>query len=271
MDCGAGERAAGEAVYRCTGGLYCAAQRKGAVKHFASRRAMDIDGLGDKLIDQMIDNDLIKTPADIYRLDLDSLSDLERMADKSASNLLAALSASKETTFARFLYSLGIREVGEATAASLANHFRALNKLYTATEEDLIAVPDVGPIVAAHIFHFLQEPHNRTVIEQLLSAGIHWPDPEVLDTQPLAGLTFVLTGTLEGITRNDAKQKLQSLGGKVSASVSAKTDYVIAGDKAGSKLDKAQSLGIPITDEEGLMQILRTPESITELLGHDIS
>jgi len=265
------ERAAGEAVYRCTGGLYCAAQRKGAVKHFASRRAMDIDGLGDKLIDQMIDNDLIKTPADIYHLDLESLSGLERMADKSASNLLAALSGSKQTTFARFLYSLGIREVGEATAASLANHFRTLDNLYAATEEDLITVPDVGPIVAANIFHFLQEPHNRTVIEQLLSAGIYWPEPEEPVSQPLAGLTFVLTGTLEGITRNDAKQKLQSLGGKVAGSVSAKTSYVIAGDKAGSKLDKAQSLGIPITNEEGLMQILRAPENITESLGRDIS
>ena len=259
------ERATGEAVYRCTGGLYCAAQRKGAVKHFASRRAMDIDGLGDKLIDQMIDNDLIKTPADIYQLDMASLSGLERMAEKSANNLLQSLSESRKTTFARFLYSLGIREVGEATAVSLANHFRTLSNLYAASEEDLIAVSDVGPIVAANIYHFLQEPHNRTVIEQLISAGIHWPEPEVPDIQPLSGLTFVLTGTLKEISRNDAKQALQSLGGKVAGSVSAKTHYVIAGDKAGSKLDKAQSLGIAIIDEASLMEVLRNPASITEL------
>jgi len=265
------ERAAGEAVYRCTGGLYCAAQRKGAVKHFASRRAMDIDGLGDKLIDQMIDNDLIKTPADIYQLDLAALSGLERMAEKSASNLLQSLSESRQTTFAKFLYSLGIREVGEATAASLANHFRTLSKLYSASEEDLIVVSDVGPVVAANIYHFLQEPHNRTVIEQLVSAGIYWPKPELPDTQPLSGLTFVLTGTLQDISRNDAKQKLQSLGGKVAGSVSAKTHYVIAGDKAGSKLDKAQTLNITIMDEASLMELLSNPSSFAELSRQDRS
>lgn len=259
------ERLADEAVYRCTGGLYCAAQRKAAIKHFSARRAMDIDGLGDKIIDQLIDRDLIKTPADLYDLDLKSLAELERMGDKSAENILQSLSASKETTFARFLFSLGIREVGEATAASLAKHYRTLERLLDATEEDLMMVNDVGPVVALRISHFLAEPHNRSVIEQLLSAGIRWLVPDEPQSQPLAGMTFVLTGTLTDISRNDAKQMLQSLGARVSGSVSAKTNFVVAGDKAGSKLEKAESLGIPVIGELDMMRILGNPADLSSL------
>jgi DNA ligase (NAD+) len=256
------EKTEGEAVYRCTGGLYCAAQRKAAIKHFASRRAMDIDGLGDKLIDQLIDKELIKTPADLFYLDLTALSGLERMGEKSAKNLLQSLSNARQTSFARFLFSLGIREVGEATALALASHFQTLEDLFEASEDELLSVPDVGPVVASHIRHFFNEPHNRHVIEQLLLAGVHWPVPEKSVAQPLAGLTFVLTGTLQDMPRNEAKQQLQLLGAKVSGSVSAKTSYVIAGDKAGSKLDRAQSLQVPILDEQDLHQILKDPTSL---------
>jgi DNA ligase (NAD+) len=240
------EKLADEAVYRCTGGLYCPAQRKAAIRHFSSRKAMDIDGLGDRIIDQLIEQSLIKTPADLYRLDQKTLAGLERLGEKSAANLIAALEQSKATSFARFLYALGIREVGEATALSLANHFQTLEQLIGASEEELMAVPDIGPIVAAHIHNFFGEPHNRDVIHQLLESGIHWPVSKRPAAQPLTGLTFVLTGTLTQMPRNEAKQKLQSLGAKVAGSVSAKTDYVVAGDKAGSKLDKANSLGLSV-------------------------
>jgi len=263
------EKMPDEAVYRCTGGLYCAAQRKAAIKHFASRRAMDIDGLGDKIVDQLIDKELIKTPAGLYRLDLQSLAGLERMGEKSAANLIQALSDSRQTTFARFLFALGIRDVGEATAVSLANHFITLVALFEASEneETLMAVPDIGPIVASRIKHFLQEPHNREVINQLISDDIkiHWPDPEKPALQPFSGLTFVLTGTLQGMARNVAKQQIQSLGGKVAGSVSAKTSYVIAGDKSGSKLDKAMALKIPVLDEAELVQILKNPLSLSNM------
>jgi DNA ligase (NAD+) len=256
------EKLADEAVYRCTGGLYCPAQRKAAIRHFSSRKAMDIDGLGDRIIDQLIEQSLIKTPADLYRLDQKTLAGLERLGEKSAANLIAALEQSKATSFARFLYALGIREVGEATALSLANHFQTLEQLIGASEEELMAVPDIGPIVAAHIHNFFGEPHNRDVIHQLLESGIHWPVSKRPAAQPLTGLTFVLTGTLTQMPRNEAKQKLQSLGAKVAGSVSAKTDYVVAGDKAGSKLDKANSLGLSVRDEQWLLQLLDNPESL---------
>ena len=256
------EKLADEAVYRCTGGLYCPAQRKAAIRHFSSRKAMDIDGLGDRIIDQLIEQSLIKTPADLYRLDQKTLAGLERLGEKSAANLIAALEQSKETSFARFLYALGIREVGEATALSLANHFQTLEQLIGASEEELMAVPDIGPVVAAHIHNFFGEPHNRDVIHQLLESGIHWPVSKRPAAQPLTGLTFVLTGTLTQMPRNEAKQKLQSLGAKVAGSVSTKTDYVVAGDKAGSKLDKANSLGLSVRDEQWLLQLLDNPESL---------
>jgi DNA ligase (NAD+) len=257
------EKLADEAVYRCTGGLYCPAQRKAAVRHFSSRKAMDIDGLGDRIIDQLIEQSLIKTPADLYRLDQKTLAGLERLGEKSAANLIAALEQSKETSFARFLYALGIREVGEATALSLANHFQTLEQLIGASEEELMTVPDIGPVVAAHIHNFFSEQHNRDVITQLLESGIHWPVSRLPAAQPLAGLTFVLTGTLTQMPRNEAKQRLQSLGAKVAGSVSAKTDYVVAGDKAGSKLDKANSLGLLVRDEQWLLQLLDNPESLS--------
>lgn len=251
-----------EAVYRCTGGLYCPAQRKAVVRHFASRKAMDIDGLGDKIVDQLIEQSMIQTPADLYQLEQGALAGLERMGEKSATNLVNALEVSKDTTFARFLYALGIREVGETTALALANHFSGLEQLMQASEHDLMSVPDVGPIVAAHIFNFFREPHNLDVIDELLNSGIHWPVPERPQEQPLADLTFVLTGVLSKMTRNEAKERLQSMGAKVASSVSAKTDYVIAGDKAGSKLVKANDLDINVRDEDWLMEILNNPVNL---------
>ena len=247
----------GEAVARCTGGLFCPAQRKEAIKHFASRRAMDIEGLGDKLVDQLVDKDLVHDPADLYSLNKEQLTALERMGEKSARNLLDALERSKETTLARFLYALGIREVGEATSQTLANRFRSLEALEQATEEELQETPDIGPIVAAHIAAFFRQPHNREVIEKLLEAGIHWPEVEAPaeEEQPLAGKTFVLTGTL-GRPRSEIKAELQALGAKVTGSVSRKTDYVVAGEAAGSKLTRARELGITILDETALRKLL---------------
>ncbi|WP_348655263.1 NAD-dependent DNA ligase LigA [uncultured Spongiibacter sp.] len=251
------ERAPGEAVLRCTGGLVCAAQRKEAIKHFASRKAMDIDGLGDKLVEQLVDAGLIETMADLYKLSLDQLVELERMGKKSAENLLAALTASKDTSFARFLYALGIREVGEATALNLAQHFQTLDALAEASEESLLEVADVGPIVASHIHSFFASDHNRAVIRQLRDCGVSWP--EVVsrsDTdQPLAGQTWVLTGNLESMTRSQAKEKLQTLGAKVAGSVSSKTDCLAAGANAGSKLRKAEELGISIINEAELLAL----------------
>lgn len=251
------ERAPGEAVLRCTGGLVCAAQRKEAIKHFASRKAMDIDGLGDKLVEQLVDAGLIETMADLYKLSLDQLVELERMGKKSAENLLAALTASKDTSFARFLYALGIREVGEATALNLAQHFQTLDALAEASEESLLEVADVGPIVASHIHSFFASDHNREVIRQLRDCGVCWP--EVVsrsDTdQPLAGQTWVLTGNLESMTRSQAKEKLQTLGAKVAGSVSSKTDCLAAGANAGSKLRKAEELGISIINEAELLAL----------------
>ncbi|MGO2012257.1 NAD-dependent DNA ligase LigA [Pseudoalteromonas sp.] len=252
------EKVEGEAVARCTGGLVCQAQRKQAIKHFASRKALDIDGLGDKIVDQLVDRELIKTPADLFILKQGHFESLERMGPKSAKNLVAALNDAKQTTLAKFLYSLGIREVGEATAQNLAQHFLTLDKVTTASSEALIEVSDVGDIVATHVCGFFNEAHNMDVVNALIEQGIHWPALSVPseESQPLAGLTYVLTGTLSELNRNDAKARLQVLGAKVSGSVSAKTDGLIAGEKAGSKLTKAQGLGIEILTEADLIALL---------------
>lgn len=250
------EQVEGEAVARCTAGLFCPAQRKEAIKHFASRRAMDIEGLGDKLVEQLVDEKLVKNIADVYSLTRKELAGLERMAEKSAQNLLDQLEKSKMTTFARFLYALGIREVGEATAKTLARHFGDLKSLYAATEADLQEIPDIGPVVAGHIAHFFKEEHNREIIEKLIKSGIHWEEVKKPKKTALSGKTFVLTGTLESLTRDQAKDRLENLGAKVSDSVSKKTDYVVAGSEPGSKLAKAEKLGVKILDEKGFLKLL---------------
>jgi DNA ligase (NAD+) len=251
------ERVSGEAVARCSGGLFCPAQLKESIKHFVSRKAIDIDGLGDKLVEQLVNQQLVKTPADIYSLDMAALVGLERMAEKSALKLLSAIQQSKTTTLARFIYALGIREVGEATALNLANHFASLDKLQQASIEQLLQVVDVGTVVAEHLHSFFAEPHNQQVITALLAAGINWPAIEQqADTeQPLAGQTIVLTGTLTSMGRDDAKMKLQRLGAKVSGSVSNKTHAVIAGDNAGSKLAKATELNVPVWNEQQMLDL----------------
>ncbi len=248
----------GEAVARCSGGLYCPAQRKEAIKHFASRKAMDIEGLGDKLVEQLVDLELVNSPADLFDLTLEQLSGLERMAEKSAQNLLAALEKSKRTTLARFLYALGIREVGEATAQALANHFGSLEALRVTDEERLQETPDVGPVVAAHITAFLRQDHNSQVIDALQTAGVNWPHVAPVNEaqKPLSGKTFVITGTLSR-PRDQIKAELEALGAKVAGSISKRTDYLIAGEKAGSKLSKASGLGISVLDEAGLSDLLR--------------
>ena len=251
-------RIEGEAVARCTGGLFCAAQRKEALKHFVSRKAMDIDGVGGKLIEQLVDRELIHTPADLFKLDLITLTRLERMGAKSAENALASLEKAKNTTLARFIFALGIREVGEATALNLANHFKTLEALQNADLEALQQVPDVGEVVANRILAFWHEPHNVAVVNDLIAQGVHWDDVEVKEVGEnlFKGKTVVLTGTLTQMGRNEAKALLQDMGAKVSGSVSAKTDFVIAGDAAGSKLTKAQELGVTVlTEEEFLAQI----------------
>ncbi|WP_102795219.1 NAD-dependent DNA ligase LigA [Bowmanella denitrificans] len=251
------EKLAAEAVARCTGGLVCAAQRKEALKHFASRKALDVDGLGDKLIEQLVDMDWIHTPADLFRLDLAKLASLERMGEKSAANLVNALDKAKHTTLARFLYALGIREVGEATAANLAQHFLTLEALRQADMQALQLVPDVGEVVASHIVNFFAEPHNQQVVDELLDVGLSWPQIEVKNAQelPLDGQTYVITGTLSSMDRNDAKAKLQQLGAKVAGSVSAKTHCLVAGEKAGSKLAKANELGVRVMSEEEMLAL----------------
>ena len=251
-------RIEGEAVARCTGGLFCAAQRKEALKHFVSRKAMDIDGVGGKLIEQLVDRELIHTPADLFKLDLTTLTRLERMGAKSAENALASLEKAKNTTLARFIFALGIREVGEATALNLANHFKTLEALQNADLEALQQVPDVGEVVANRILAFWHEPHNVAVVNDLIAQGVHWETVETKEVTEnrFKGKTVVLTGTLTQMGRNEAKALLQDMGAKVSGSVSAKTDFVIAGDAAGSKLTKAQELGITVlTEEEFLAQI----------------
>ena len=246
-----------EAVARCTGGLFCPAQRKQALLHFAGRRAMDIEGLGDKLVDQLVDAAIVKSPVDLYRLGLLALANLERMGEKSAQNLLAAIDKSRNTTLARFIFALGIRNVGEATARDLARHFGQLDALLAADLEALQQVPDVGPVVAQCIVDFLAEPHNREVIEQLRAAGVRWEEGEpAAPAGHLLGKTFVLTGTLPNLSRDEAKALIEAAGGKVSGSVSKKTDWLVAGAEAGSKLDKAQALGVDIVDEEGLRRLL---------------
>ena len=252
-------RLEGEAAVRCTGGLYCPAQRKQALLHFAGRRAMDIDGLGDKLVDQLVDRGLVHTPADVYGLSLETLAGLERMADKSAANLIAAIEASQAATLARFIFALGIRNVGETTAKDLARHFGSLDRLLAATEADLLAVRDVGPIVAQSIIQFFAEPHNLGVVRQLREAGVHWPESAGVQQSAgiLSGKTLVLTGTLPTLTRDAAKEKIEAAGGKVAGSVSKKTDYVVAGEEAGSKLAKAQELGVTVLDEAGLLGLLK--------------
>ena len=252
------EREEGEADHRCTGGLFCSAQRKQAVWHFAHRRAMDVDGLGDKLVDQLVDSGQVKTLADLYHLKLDSLSQMERMAEKSAVNLLQALEKSKTTTLGRFLFSLGIRHVGEATAKELARHFGKLAAVMAASEEALLQVADVGPVVAHSIRSFFDQPHNREVVQALRDAGVSWPEADALapTEMPLSGVTVVLTGTLQSMGRDAAKEQLEALGAKVAGSVSAKTHYVVAGAEAGSKLEKAQKLGIPVLDDAGLAVLL---------------
>ncbi|MBD1575885.1 NAD-dependent DNA ligase LigA [Vibrio sp. S11_S32] len=249
------ERVEGEAITRCTGGLICKAQRIEALKHFVSRKAMDVDGLGVKVLEQLVEKEMVETPADLFKLSAGLLTVLDRMGPKSAQNVVNALEKSKQTTLPRFLYSLGIREVGEATALNLALHFTQIEKIKQATQEQLIEVSDVGKVVAEHIVHFFAQTKNVEVMEQLIEQGIHWPDiaPQ-LDTAelPLAGKTVVITGTFEAINRNEAKNKLQTLGAKVAGSVSKKTDIVFAGAAAGSKLTKAQDLGVEIQDEQQL-------------------
>ncbi|MDB5750120.1 MAG: ligC [Ramlibacter sp.] len=251
-------RGEGEADYRCTGGLFCGAQRKQAILHFAQRRAMDIEGLGEKLVDQMVEAGVIRTLPDLYKLGLGNLVDLERMGEKSAQNLLAGLEQSKTASLPRFLFGLGIRHVGESTARELARHFGKLDGIMEASVEQLLAVPDIGPIVAESVHAFFQQPHNREVIEQLRACGVHWPEgePAVQTPKPLAGKTVVLTGTLTTLSRDEAKDMLEAAGAKVAGSVSKKTDYVVAGAEAGSKLDKALALGLTVLDEEGLRALL---------------
>ncbi len=251
-----------EAVARCSGGwVKCAAQRKGGLLHFVSRRAMDIEGLGEQLVEQLVDRGLVTTPADFYRLGLVALSELDRMAQKSAQNVLDALQASKSTTLARFIYALGIRHVGESTAKSLARHFGQLDALLQASEAEILEVDDIGPVVAKSILSFLADPLNRELIEQLRAAGLHWDEQRVeRKALPLAGKTFVLTGTLPTLKRDDAQAMIEACGGKVAGSVSKKTSYVVAGEEAGSKLAKAAELGVPVIDEAGLMTLLESPE-----------
>jgi len=255
------ERVEGEAVARCTGGLICGAQRKESLKHFVSRRAMDVDGMGDKIIDQLVEKEYVHTPADLFRLTAGKLTGLDRMGPKSAQNIVNALEKAKETTFARFLYALGIREVGEATAAGLAAWFGTLDALMAASVDELQKVPDVGVVVATHVANFFEEESNRDVIRQLVEdVGIHWPAPVAIKAEeidsPFAGKTVVLTGSLSQLSRDEAKARLTALGAKVAGSVSKKTDLVIAGEAAGSKLAKAQELGIEIIDEAEMIRLL---------------
>lgn len=251
------EKPEDEAVTRCTAGLYCSAQRKEAIKHFASRKALDVDGLGDKIVEQLVDEGLIKSPADLFSLSAEQIAGLDRMGPKSAANLVNALQAAKQTSLPKFLYSLGIREVGEATALNLANHFRTLVAIEQADLEALIEVDDVGEIVAKHVQRFFAQEHNQEVIQALLEQGINWPEIEQKSEQeqPLAGLTYVLTGSMSEMSRTEAKNVLVSLGAKVAGSVSAKTNFLIAGEKAGSKLTKAQDLGVAVLTEQQMLEL----------------
>ncbi len=252
------ERLPDEAIARCTAGLYCPAQRKQALLHFASRRAMDIEGLGDKLVDQLVEQGLVENPADLFRLEPEKLAGLERMGEKSAANLLDAIDKSRNTTLARLIFALGIRNVGEATASGLARYFGGLDALVEAEEAVLQQVPDVGPVVAASIARFFSEPHNREIVKQLRKLGVRWSEtePQGATSLPLAGKTFVLTGTMPHLTREDARERIEALGGKVAGSVSKKTHYVVIGADPGSKSAKASELGITMLDENGLLKLL---------------
>ncbi|WP_019570768.1 NAD-dependent DNA ligase LigA [Thioalkalivibrio sp. ALE11] len=269
------ERPEGEVVARCTGGLVCPAQRREALKHFVSRRAMDIEGFGEKLIEQLVDSGRVRTPAELFALDTETLQQLERVGPKLADNLVRALETARETTLARFIFALGIREVGEVTAQALAAHFRDLDALMAADAETLQSIPDVGPVVAEHIVHFFAEPHNREVVEALRAAGVHWPVPEPSPASPgdagdeaaqapLAGRTFVLTGTLEEMTRDEARARLEALGARITGSVSKKTSAVIAGADPGSKVAKAESLGVPVLGPEELPRLLAGEDLLAE-------
>ena len=251
-------REEGEADFRCTGGLFCRAQRKEAILHFAHRRAVEVDGLGDKLVEQLVDADIIRTLPDLYKLGFTALAGLDRMADKSARNLVEALETSKQTTLPRFIFGLGIRHVGEATAKALAHHFGQLDAVMNAAEPQLLDVADVGPIVAKSIRTFFDQPHNREVVEQLRACGLTWTEgpPAAVTPQPLSGKTFVITGTLPTLSRDEAKDLLEAAGAKVAGSVSKKTDYLLAGLEAGSKLDKAQALGVAVIDEQQMKALL---------------
>ena len=251
------ERLADESVARCSGGLFCGAQRKQALLHFAHRRALDIEGLGEKIVDQLVDQNLVRTPADLYRLGFTALANLDRMGDKSADNLIAAINQSRNTTLARFIFALGIRHVGETTAKDLANHYQSVHALMDASLENLLTVKDVGPVVADSIISFMQEAHNREVIEQLLASGMQLAVEEKMISAAIAGKTFVLTGTFPTMTRDEAKDLLEKAGAKVSGSVSKKTDYVVAGADAGSKLTKAEELGISVIDEAAMLNLLK--------------
>ncbi|MGS2744459.1 NAD-dependent DNA ligase LigA [Halomonas sp. LS-001] len=256
------ERLEGEAVARCSGGLYCPAQRKEALKHFASRKALDVDGLGEKLIEQLVDLDWVKTPADLFHLTTEQLKNLPRMGEKSSANLVSALGKARQTTLARFIYALGIREVGEATASNLASHFGTLQALQEAEASALEAVSDVGPIVAAHVHTFFRQPHNLETLQALIDAGVTWQESEVTQgPTPLEGQTWVLTGTLSSMTRDEGKARLQALGAKVAGSVSKKTSALVAGEAAGSKLTKAEQMGVEVLDEATFLNRLETWET----------
>ena len=250
------ERLADEAVARCSGGLFCGAQRKQALIHFAHRRALDIEGLGEKIVDQLVDQNLVRTPADLYRLGFSAIANLERMGDKSADNLIQAINQSRNTTLARFIFALGIRHVGETTAKDLANHYQSMHALMDAGLEDLLTVKDVGPVVADSIVSFMEEAHNREVIEQLLASGMQLSVEKKVISAAVAGKIFVLTGTFPSLSRDQAKDLLEKAGAKVAGSVSKKTDYVVAGTDAGSKLSKAEELGITVIDEQKLLMLL---------------
>lgn len=251
-------REEGEVDHRCTGGLFCSAQRKQAILHFAQRRAVEVEGLGDKLVEQLVDAGVVKTLPDLYRLGLSALVQLERMAEKSAQNIVDALEKSKQTTLPRFLFGLGIRHVGEATAKDLARHFGQLDRIMDASVEQLLEVNDVGPVVAQSLRTFFDQPHNREVVEQLRACGLRWEEgePAARAPKPLAGKTLVITGTLPTLSRDQAKDLLEAAGAKVAGSVSKKTDWLVAGAEAGSKLAKAQELGVAVLDEAGMQALL---------------
>jgi DNA ligase (NAD+) len=248
-----------QVVARCTGGRICAAQRKEEIKHFASRRALDIQGLGDKLVEQLVDGEWVRTPADLFALETERLATLERMGEKSAQKLQSAISAAKQTTLQRFLYALGMRDVGEATALALAQHFGGIPALREAAEEQIQRVPDVGPVVAKHVAAYFRDPENAAIVDRLLAGGITWPAPAPIDADSeLSGKIFVLTGTLQALTREAAEEAIMKAGGKVSGSVSKKTHFVVAGEDAGSKLKKAQQLGVPVLDEAAFLKLLKS-------------